>query len=73
MELHSLGHGLFTYLVLQGLSGEADLMPSDGNVSAHEIIRYAAREIPAFSKDYLGESQVPTAFALGSDFIVGRP
>jgi hypothetical protein len=53
IELPSLGHGLFTYVVLKGLEGDADDAPRDGTVTAHEIVQYA---------------QVPMAFALGADF-----
>jgi Caspase domain/WD domain, G-beta repeat len=68
IELPSLGHGLFTYVVLKGLDGEADGAPRDGNVTAHEIVQYADLQIPGMSKRYLNEPQVPMAFALGADF-----
>lgn len=68
IELPSLGHGLFTYVVLQGLDGSADNAPKDGNVTAHEIVQYADLQIPGMSKRYLDEPQVPMAFALGADF-----
>lgn len=68
IELPSLGHGLFTYVVLQGLEGSADTAPKDGSVTAHEIVQYADLQIPGMSKRYLDEPQVPMAFALGADF-----
>lgn len=68
IELPSLGHGLFTYVVLKGLGGEADDAPRDGNVTAHEIVQYADLQIPGMSRRYLNEPQVPMAFALGADF-----
>ncbi len=68
IELPSLGHGLFTYVVLKGLDGDADDAPRDGNVTAHEIVQYADLQIPGMSKRYLNEPQVPMAFALGADF-----
>ncbi len=68
IELPSLGHGLFTYVVLKGLDGDADDAPHDGNVTAHEIVQYADVQIPGMSKRYLNEPQVPMAFALGADF-----
>ena len=68
IELPSLGHGLFTYVVLQGLDGNADSSPRDGSVTAHEIVEYADLQIPGMSKRYLDEPQVPMAFALGADF-----
>lgn len=68
IELPSLGHGLFTYVVLEGLNGNADSAPKDGHVSAHEIVQYADAQIPGMSQRYLDEPQVPMAFALGADF-----
>jgi hypothetical protein len=68
VELPSLGHGLFTYVVLEGLNGNADSAPKDGHVSAHEIVQYADAQIPGMSQRYLDEPQVPMAFALGADF-----
>ena len=68
IELPSLGHGLFTYVVLKGLDGDADSAPHDGSVTAHEIVQYADLQIPGMSKRYLNEPQVPMAFALGADF-----
>lgn len=68
IELPSLGHGLFTYVVLQGLEGGADTAPRDGSVTAHEIVQYADLQIPGMSKRYLDEPQTPMAFALGADF-----
>lgn len=68
IELPSLGHGLFTYVVLEGLEGKADTAPRDGSVTAHEIVQYADLQIPGMSKRYLDEPQVPMAFALGADF-----
>jgi WD40 repeat protein len=68
IELPSLGHGLFTYVVLEGLTGDADSAPKDGSVTAHEIVQYADAQIPGMSQRYLDEPQVPMAFALGADF-----
>jgi Caspase domain len=68
IELPSLGHGLFTYVVLEGLTGNADSAPKDGSVTAHEIVQYADAQIPGMSQRYLDEPQVPMAFALGADF-----
>ncbi len=68
IELPSLGHGLFTYVVLEGLAGNADSAPRDGSVTAHEIVQYADAQIPGMSQRYLDEPQVPMAFALGADF-----
>lgn len=70
VEMRDLGHGLFTYLLLSGVKGNADLRPADGTVTAHELVGYAAQEIPNFSQRYLKYRQEPMAFALGADFPV---
>lgn len=67
-ELADLGHGLFTYVVSEGLSGQADIKPKNQRISAHEVADYSVQVIPVFSKKYIGASQEPTAFTMGSDF-----
>ncbi len=67
-ELTDLGHGLFTYVVSEGLKGKADLKPINQQISAHEVADFSTETIPAFSRKYLGASQEPTKFTMGSDF-----
>lgn len=67
-ELTDLGHGLFTYVVSQGMGGMADLNPRNSKISAHEVADFSTETIPVFSKKYLGASQEPTSFTMGSDF-----
>lgn len=71
-ELIDLGHGLFTYVVSEGMEGAADLNPKNSRISAHEVADYSTDTIPAFSKKYLGASQEPTSFTMGSDFTLLR-
>lgn len=47
-------HGLFTYYLLKGLKGPAD-MDHDGNITTDEIYAYLARKMP----DASGQSQHP--------------
>src|SRR5262245_53034721 len=44
-ESESLGHGVFTYYLLEGLRGRADL-DGDGVVTAEEIFSYLAKRVP---------------------------
>lgn len=67
-ELVDLGHGLFTYVVAEGLSGQADLRPKNKRISAHEVADFSVQVIPEFSRKYLGASQEPNAFMMGKDF-----
>jgi len=71
-ELTDLGHGLFTYVVSEGMGGKADLKPKNRKISAHEISDFSTETIPAFSKKYLGAAQEPTSFTMGSDFVLLR-
>lgn len=67
-EVRDLGHGLFTYVVTQGMEGKADFKPVDSSISAHEVADYSLDSIPNFSKKYLRAAQQPSAFTLGKDF-----
>jgi WD40 repeat protein len=44
-ERDSLGHGVFTYYLLEGLRGKADL-DGDGLITAEEIYSYVAKRVP---------------------------
>jgi hypothetical protein len=68
-ELPSLGHGAFTYVVLEGLGGRADRDPADGRITASKILRYSLESLPAITTQ-LGITQVPVAYRRGADFIV---
>ena len=67
-ELSELGHGLFTYVLSKGMSGEADWWPKNNEISAHELVKFSTDTIPVFSKRFLGSAQEPTAFTMGKDF-----
>ncbi len=69
-ELAELGHGLFTYVLGKGMRGEADFMPQNKEISAHEIADFSTRTIPNFAKRYTDSAQEPTAFTIGRDFVV---
>ena len=71
-ELSSLGHGLFTYAILEALSGKADNRPADGLVSVKEMIDFAEHTVTDMSGKYAQTSQRPTAVSRGFDFAVGR-
>jgi len=56
-ELKTLGHGVFTYAVLKGMDGGADVSPSDGNLTAQEIIQFSELQVPRMSKKNANDSQ----------------
>jgi len=39
------GHGVFTYYVVKGMEGQADLTPRDGKVTADELAEYVRSEV----------------------------
>ena len=43
------GHGAFTYALLKGISGEANL-DADGYVSIHELFKYVAKLVPRITE-----------------------
>ncbi|CAO3431348.1 caspase family protein [Azospirillum endophyticum] len=71
VELETLGHGAFTYAVLNGLGGAADGNPPDGVISAREVLGYAVAQVPAMAMRHSQSEQNPTAFSRGADFSLG--
>lgn len=70
VEFSELGHGLFTYVLLEALSGKADGAPKDGKVTIYELKSYLDDQVPEFSKKYKGQMQFPHTFSRGQDFPV---
>ena len=71
-ELSELGHGLFTFVLSKGMNGDADSMPKNHKISAHELASFSIKTIPSFSTKFLGAAQEPTAFTMGKDFSLLR-
>ena len=72
-ELSELKHGIFTYAILNGLRGEADLM-KDGKITVKEIELYLNDIIPVLSEKYKGVQQFPQSYSRGMDFPISlRP
>ena len=67
-ELAELGHGVFTYAVLEGLAGGADTAPGDGNVRIYELLGYIDRRIPEVSRQYKAKPQYPVVDSRGRNF-----
>ena len=45
VEKDELSHGVFTYYLLEGLRGKADL-DGDGMITVDEIYRYVSEKVP---------------------------
>ncbi|WP_176214713.1 caspase family protein [Reichenbachiella faecimaris] len=69
-EFAALGHGLFTYVLLEALSGKADGAPKDGKVTIYELKAYIDSQVPEYAIQYKGKSQYPVTYSRGQDFPV---
>jgi len=65
-EFEQIGHGVFTYALLQGLNGDA---PNNGKqITINELKAYLEVQVPELSKKYKGISQYPASYGFGNDF-----
>lgn len=68
-EVKDLGHGLFTYALIQGLGGAA--ATKDGKITAASLKSYIDDAVPQLSLRYRGSEQYPLAKMSGQDFPLG--
>ncbi len=66
-ELKQLGHGAFTYALLDGLKGEADYA-KDSVVNIRELTTYIENRLPDLSEEVAGRPQFPVINSRGGDF-----
>lgn len=69
-EFTELGHGLFTYVLIQALQGEADGAPKDGKVTIYELKSFIDDQVPEMTRKLKGKPQYPYTFSRGQDFPV---
>ena len=69
-EFATLGHGLFTYTILQALKGDADGSNKDKKITVKEISAYLNDKVPELSEKYKGSAQYPNSYGYGQDFPV---
>ena len=67
-EFSELGHGLFTYLLIKALQGDADGAPKDGKVTIYELKSYLDDQVPEMTQKMKGKPQYPYTFSRGQDF-----
>ncbi|MBS4065569.1 MAG: caspase family protein [Chitinophagaceae bacterium] len=65
-EFSQLGHGSFTYCLLEALRGKAD--NGDKKLTVKEIDAYLQSVVPEITKKYKGTAQYPASFGYGNDF-----
>jgi uncharacterized caspase-like protein len=68
-EFDQLGHGVFTFSLLKGLSGAASAK-KDGRVSVDQAMNFVETLVPVLCKRLLNYTQYPTAHSRGSDFVL---
>jgi len=67
-EFSQLGHGVFTYALLQGLAGGA--ANGDKQITINELKAYLEIQVPELSQKYKGTAQYPASYGFGNDFPV---
>lgn len=67
-EFSQLGHGVFTYTLLQGLEGAAD--NGDHRITVNELKAYLETAVPELTQKYKGAAQYPASYGFGNDFPV---
>lgn len=70
VEFEQLGHGVFTYSLLEALDGKADGGSRDNKITVNELKAYMEDRVPELSQKYGGSAQYPTGFSSGQDFPV---
>ena len=68
-EFTQLGHGAFTYTLLEGLKGGADT--GDKKITVKEIDAYLQNKVPEVTQKYKGTPQYPSSYGYGNDFPIG--
>jgi WD40 repeat protein len=67
-EVKSLGHGVFTYVLLEALKGKADGAPADSKITVYELKSYVDDQVPEVSYNLIRHKQFPSTFSIGHDF-----
>jgi WD40 repeat protein len=69
-EFEQLKHGTFTYVLLEALSGKADL-GGDKKITVKELDAYLQEQVPVLTEKYKGTPQYPASYGFGNDFPIG--
>ncbi|MEN6621632.1 MAG: caspase family protein [Smithella sp.] len=64
------GHGLFTYVLMEGLRGKADLK-KDGFITIYGLADYVGEQVVNLSEEVFKRQQTPTV-QTSTDFPIGR-
>ncbi len=66
-EFSQLGHGAFTYVLLEALKGSA---ATDKMITVNGLKSYLQQGVPELMKKYSGTLQYPASYGFGNDFPV---
>jgi len=66
-EFSQLGHGAFTYVLLEALKGSA---AADKMITVNGLKNYLQQGVPELMKKYSGTLQYPASYGFGNDFPV---
>lgn len=66
-EFSSLGHGVFTYVLLQALKGEA---ANNKMITVNGLKKFLQTQVPLLMKKFNGAAQYPASYGMGNDFPV---
>ena len=66
-EFSSLGHGAFTYVLLEALKGAAS---SNKMITVNNLKNYLQKTVPELMKKFNGSAQSPASYGFGNDFPV---
>jgi uncharacterized caspase-like protein len=62
-EIKALGHGVFTYALLEGLQGKA----GGKKVTVEGLIHYVKEKLPELTEKHRGQAQYPVSWGSGMD------
>ena len=64
-------HGLFTYVLTEGMRGGADVSRS-GYIKTSDLANYVEEKVPEIAENVFKRAQYPTKAVNGNDFPIGR-
>ncbi len=65
-EFQQLGHGSFTYCLLEAFKGDAG--NADKKLTVKQLDAYLQNKVPEITKKYKGTEQYPYSYSYGNDF-----
>nr|MBS0036708.1 caspase family protein [Saprospiraceae bacterium] len=67
-EFSQLGHGVFTYALIEGLTGSGIMDNRSGSITVQQLVAYLNQAVPDLTQQYRGQTQYPVSFSRGQDF-----